>query len=174
LTFNSHIKEFIMNPFSLRSVRRSFRSVRLGTASVGLLFCFNALAQTANPTAPNTTTPSSPAPYVCSQCGVVSSVTKKSTKGKATWVGSVGGAVAGGVIGNQVGGGNGKVATTVVGATGGALVGREAEKRMKKKDVYEIVVQMEGGTSKVLIKEARPAIQPGDKVKVIGEDIFVR
>jgi outer membrane lipoprotein SlyB len=167
LKFNSHIKEFIMNPFSLRSVRRSVRSVHIGTASVGLLFCLSALAQ-------NTTAPSAPTASVCSQCGVVSSVTKKSTKGKATWVGTVGGAVAGGVIGNQVGGGNGKVATTVVGATGGALVGREAEKRMKKKDVYEIVVQMEGGTSKVLIKEARPAIQPGDKVKVIGEDIFVR
>ncbi len=153
-----------MNPFSLR-----FARVCVG--SLGVLACVSTLAQTTSPSLPGQTAPTA---SVCSQCGLVSSVTKKSTKGKATWVGSVGGAVAGGVIGNQVGGGNGKVATTVVGATGGALVGREAEKRMKKKDVYEIVVRMDDGASKVLIKEARPAIQPGDKVKVIGEDIFVR
>jgi outer membrane lipoprotein SlyB len=115
-----------------------------------------------------------PAPTLCSQCGTVTSVTAKKTKGKATWMGTVGGAVVGGAVGNQVGSGDGKKVATIVGAAGGAMVGREAEKRLRKKDVTEIVVRMDDGSSRVLLKEIRPAIQPGDKVKVIGEDVFVR
>jgi outer membrane lipoprotein SlyB len=115
-----------------------------------------------------------PEPTLCSQCGTVTAVTVKKTKGKATWMGTVGGAVAGGVVGNQIGSGDGKNIATVVGATGGAVVGREAEKRLRKKDVFEVAIKMDNGSSRVLLKEIRPAIQPGDKVKVIGEDVFVR
>jgi uncharacterized protein YcfJ len=43
-------------------------------------------------------------------------------------VGTVGGAVAGGVIGSQFGGGNGKTAATIGGAVAGGYIGHELTK----------------------------------------------
>lgn len=43
------------------------------------------------------------------------------------------GAVAGGLLGNQVGGGSGKKVATVAGAVGGALVGRKIQENQQRK-----------------------------------------
>ncbi len=122
------------------------------------------------------TSPTTPAnkEVVCADCGTISTVTQKKVKGKATWKGTIGGAVAGGVVGNQVGGGDGNKVATGVGVVGGAIAGREVEKRMNKKDVYEIVVQMNDGTTRTIQKEQKGSLQPGDRVKVQGETITVR
>lgn len=45
-------------------------------------------------------------------------------------IGSVGGAVAGGVIGNQFGGGSGRVAATAVGAIAGGLIGANVGRQL--------------------------------------------
>ncbi len=100
---------------------------------------------------------------VCSQCGTVISVTAKKTKDKGRWLSEVGAPSS-----------EGKPPATVTGATGGTTTGADAQKRMKLKNVYQIAVQMDDGSSRYLLKEFRPAIQPGDKVKVLGEDIFIR
>jgi uncharacterized protein YcfJ len=39
--------------------------------------------------------------------------------------------VLGGLIGNQIGGGNGRALATVAGAVGGGYAGNEVEKRMR-------------------------------------------
>lgn len=111
---------------------------------------------------------------VCPDCGTIASITQKKVKGKATWKGTVGGAVAGGVVGNQVGGGDGNKIATGAGAIGGAIAGREIEKRMNKKDVFEIVVQMNDGTSRTVQKEQKGSLQQGDRVKVQGDTITIR
>ncbi|MGM0536334.1 MAG: glycine zipper 2TM domain-containing protein, partial [Pseudomonadota bacterium] len=46
-------------------------------------------------------------------------------------VGSAAGAIVGGLLGNQVGGGSGKKIATVAGAIGGGLVGREVQERVE-------------------------------------------
>ena len=51
-------------------------------------------------------------------------------------VGSVIGAVAGGLLGNQVGGGNGKKIATVAGALGGGYAGNKVQKGMQERDTY--------------------------------------
>lgn len=56
-------------------------------------------------------------------------------------VGSVLGAVAGGVIGHQFGGGRGRDASTVAGALGGGYVGHQAQERMQNRDTYTRQVQ---------------------------------
>ena len=61
------------------------------------------------------TAPRTPVAAICAECGVVQSVHETKVKGEASGVGVVGGAVVGGVLGNQVGHGDGrKVATVVV------------------------------------------------------------
>ncbi|KPB12365.1 putative outer membrane lipoprotein with glycine-zipper 2TM domain [Pseudomonas syringae pv. syringae] len=51
-------------------------------------------------------------------------------------VGSVIGAVAGGLLGNQVGGGNGKKIATVAGALGGGYAGNKVQEGMQERDTY--------------------------------------
>ncbi len=46
------------------------------------------------------------------------------------------GAVVGGLLGNQVGGGSGKKLATVAGAVGGGYVGNKAQERMQASDTY--------------------------------------
>jgi uncharacterized protein YcfJ len=46
------------------------------------------------------------------------------------------GAVVGGLLGNQVGGGNGKKIATVVGAVGGGYAGNQMQGRMQANDTY--------------------------------------
>ena len=51
-------------------------------------------------------------------------------------VGSVIGAVAGGLLGNQIGGGNGKKIATVAGAFGGGYAGNKVQEGMQERDTY--------------------------------------
>ncbi|EPX2693112.1 glycine zipper 2TM domain-containing protein [Salmonella enterica subsp. enterica serovar Senftenberg] len=55
--------------------------------------------------------------------------------------GSVLGAVAGGVIGHQFGGGRGKDAATVVGALGGGYAGNQIQGSMQESDTYTTTQQ---------------------------------
>jgi outer membrane lipoprotein SlyB len=109
-----------------------------------------------------------PAQAKCVECGVIESVREVNQRGESSGVGVVGGAVVGGLLGNQIGGGHGNQAATVLGALGGAVVGNEIEHRAKSTKIYEITVRFEDGSTSV-IKEANPAgWRPGDRVKVIN------
>lgn len=50
--------------------------------------------------------------------------------------GTATGAVIGGLLGNQVGGGNGKKLATVVGAVAGGIAGNKAQQRVQANDTY--------------------------------------
>lgn len=103
----------------------------------------------------------------CAECGVIESVRVIETQGEGSGVGAVGGAVVGGLLGNQVGGGHGRDAMTVVGAIGGAVAGNQIEKRSKSTKSFEIVVRMENGTSRVMHEANQPSWRNGDHVKII-------
>jgi outer membrane lipoprotein SlyB len=143
----------------------------LGLIATGLIS--NAHAQTAG-SGVRGTAPTPTKEIACLDCGTIASITQKKVKGKATWKGTVGGAVAGGVVGNQLGGGDGNKIATGAGVIGGAIAGREVEKRMNKKNVFEIVVQMNDGTSRTIQKEQKGSLQQGDRVKVQGDTITIR
>jgi len=104
---------------------------------------------------------------ICAECGVVDSVRTINDAKDTTGIGIVGGAVIGGLLGNQVGGGRGKDAATVAGAVGGAVAGNEVEKRAGSTQHYEITVRFEDGSSRVFHESSPPAWQSGDHVKVI-------
>jgi outer membrane lipoprotein SlyB len=105
---------------------------------------------------------------LCADCGVVQDVKMEKRKGKGGAVGVVGGAVVGGVLGNQVGDGSGQKAATVVGAVGGAVVGNEIQKRMNRKKIWTTTVKMKDGTLKSFEAQADPGFKAGDVVKTDG------
>lgn len=107
------------------------------------------------------------APPVCQDCGVVESVREVAVRGNGSGLGAAGGAVVGGLLGNQVGGGSGKQAMTVVGAIGGALAGNQIEKHARATLSYETTVRMDSGSSRTTTQATQPAWRDGDRVKIV-------
>lgn len=103
----------------------------------------------------------------CTDCGVIASVREVEQGGQGTGLGAVGGAVAGGVLGNQVGGGRGQDVMTVVGAVAGGIAGHQIEKKVRTTKNYEITVRMEDGSTRVLTENSLPTWRAGDRVKLI-------
>jgi outer membrane lipoprotein SlyB len=121
--------------------------------------------------------PAPPAPVqaakpVCTTCGVVLAVTPVQRKGEAGALGTVGGAVLGGVLGHQTGGGSGKTAMTVLGAVGGAMAGREIEKHQRSTTFYDVRVRMDDGSTSTFTVES--AFDVGQKVRVDGGQLLPR
>lgn len=108
---------------------------------------------------------------ICATCGTVESVQAVEEKGEGTGLGGIGGALAGGLLGHQVGGGNGKTAMTVVGAVGGAFAGNEIEKRARSTTVYDVQVRMEDGSVRSF-RRSEP-IAAGTKVQAEGTTLRV-
>lgn len=106
---------------------------------------------------------------VCAQCGTVESATQVVRAAAPTGVGVVAGGVLGAVLGNQVGGGNGKTAATILGAVGGGWAGNEVEKRVKKETVYEVRVRMENDSTRTF--ELASPVGTGAKVTVEGKSL---
>lgn len=120
-------------------------------------------------TAPAQIAYSAPVQRRCADCGVIESVQEIDTKGKGgSGIGVVGGAVVGGLLGNQVGGGRGQDVMTVVGAVGGAVAGNEVEKRVNSTKSYNITVRLDDGTSRVISQASAPTWRAGDKVKLVN------
>jgi outer membrane lipoprotein SlyB len=104
-----------------------------------------------------------------SRSGVVQSIDRvqqgsSGIGGSGIGIGTVAGAVIGGVLGNQVGGGTGRTVATVAGAAGGAYAGHELEKRQQTPDGYKFTIRMDGGSYETLTQDSNPDIRVGDRV----------
>jgi outer membrane lipoprotein SlyB len=172
--------------FALRSPAPSEPGTRAGTstAAPAALMATNAAAQETTPAAaapkPVHTQRGqvqAPAPVLhaaapCATCGTVESVNAVKQKGEGTGLGAVGGAVVGGLLGHQMGGGSGKKVTTVLGAVGGGVAGNEVEKHARATTVYQVKVRMEDGSLRTVTQNNAPAV--GQKVTVEGSTLRVR
>lgn len=117
----------------------------------------------------NTThTAARPVAAVCSNCGVVESTREITTAAQGSGVGAVGGAVVGGILGHQVGGGRGRDVATVLGALGGAFAGNQIEGQVKASRSYQIVVRLDDGSTRTLHQSEQPGWQAGDRVQVVN------
>ena len=103
---------------------------------------------------------------LCSTCGIVQSVQAEKREGEGGAMGIVGGAVIGGLLGNQVGGGTGKTLATVGGAVGGGYLGNEAQKKLTSKTVWVTQVKMKDGSIRPFETAAQPAWTSGKVVRV--------
>lgn len=112
-------------------------------------------------------------PALCQGCGRVTDVHTESRHGKASGVGVVGGAVVGGLLGNMVGGGNGRKLATVGGAVAGGYAGNEIEKSQKSYTVWVVQVQERDGRTRRFERSADPGLRVGDEVR-LTENGFTR
>jgi outer membrane lipoprotein SlyB len=109
-----------------------------------------------------------PAKNWCGSCGNVESVREINTRAEGSGLGAAGGAVLGGLLGNQVGSGHGRQLATVAGAVGGAVMGNQVEGNMKATHSYEIRVRLDDGSSRTFNQQSVPGWNEGDRVKVVN------
>lgn len=103
----------------------------------------------------------------CSNCGNVESVREIKQRAEGSGLGAAGGAVIGGLLGNQIGGGSGRTIATAAGAIGGAVVGNQVEGNMKATSSYEIRVRLDDGTLRTFRQSSPPAWRSGDRVRIV-------
>ncbi|SDQ31507.1 glycine zipper 2TM domain-containing protein [Paraburkholderia tuberum] len=109
-----------------------------------------------------------PAPHAayCSTCGTVVAISAVRHEGHGTGIGAVGGAVAGGVVGNQFGAGGGRTAMTLLGALGGGFAGNSVEKHLRSTTSYSVRVHMEDGKTRYFTYSEAPPLRDGERVHV--------
>jgi outer membrane lipoprotein SlyB len=113
--------------------------------------------------------------------GVVHSIERVSqdptvTGGSGIGLGTVAGAVVGGLVGNQIGGGSGKTAATVLGAAGGGYIGHQIENRdqvQAQPDLQKITVRMSDGSYQAVLQPLDADFRVGDRVR-IGDGVLQR
>jgi outer membrane lipoprotein SlyB len=128
----------------------------------------------ANERAPDAAPVPAPVARICTECGVIDTINVVDQKGSGSGLGAVGGAVVGGLLGNQVGAGRGNTVATVAGAVGGALAGNEVEKRVNSTKQYKVMVRMDDGNSRSFTFDSAPDYVVGEKVKIIDGRLVKR
>ena len=107
-------------------------------------------------------------PAVCRNCGRVESIVAQNEPiAQGSGVGVAAGAVLGGILGNQVGGGNGRTLATVAGAVAGGYGGNEVEKRTRSTTTYRVRVRMEDGEIRTFPQSGN-GWQVGDRIRVVN------
>ena len=125
----------------------------------------------AEPAAP-TPVATAPTPVAADpNAGEVVAINAVQTPEPSTGLGALGGAVAGGLIGNQVGQGRGRMLATLAGALGGGLAGNGIEHVVRKATTYQVQVRMSDGSYRNFNYPTQPAVQIGERVHVSGETL---
>ncbi|MEO7549061.1 MAG: glycine zipper 2TM domain-containing protein [Ramlibacter sp.] len=100
------------------------------------------------------------------------------TSGNNGTAGTVIGGVAGGLLGNTVGGGSGRTAATVLGAIGGAVIGnriaRNRDGSTYTGPAYRVTVQADSGAWHTYEVSATGDLRVGDRVRVDNGVIYRR
>jgi len=106
--------------------------------------------------------------------GIVQAVRNVQIEGQQTPVGSLGGAVIGGIAGSSVGGGRGSAIATTAGAIAGGLLGSAIEEGSTRKAALEITVKLDSGRSVAIVQEADVPFQVGERVRVLSNPVETR
>jgi outer membrane lipoprotein SlyB len=93
---------------------------------------------------------------------------RNENSGSSIGIGTVAGAVVGGLLGHQVGDGKGNTAATVIGVAGGALIGHEFDKRNQaQREGYRLTIRMEDGSYQSIEQNADFVdLRVGDRVRI--------
>jgi outer membrane lipoprotein SlyB len=99
-----------------------------------------------------------------SRVGTVESIRSQTVQNNNATLGTIGGALVGGILGNQVGQGSGRTAATVVGAAGGAYAGNRMTSGSSL--VWVIGIRHDDGSVSTVQQASAPAVRIGDRVRV--------
>jgi outer membrane lipoprotein SlyB len=103
----------------------------------------------------------------CASCGNIESIRTITSRARGSGVGAGAGAILGGILGHQIGGGNGRQLATVAGAVGGAVVGNQVEGNMHAVQSYEIRVRLDDGTLRTFHQSSAPGWRTGERVRIV-------
>ena len=89
-------------------------------------------------------------------------------------LGAVAGALVGGVLGNQVGSGNGRAAATVAGAVGGGVVGNRLEnnQRAGEPSLYQIGIRLDNGSFTTVTQDSAADLGIGNRVRIDNGRVY--
>jgi len=110
--------------------------------------------------------------YATTQYGVVDGIesvagANSGIGGSSVGAGTIIGAVAGGVLGHQVGGGSGKDLATIAGVVGGAVIGNKVDKgNQQQNNAYNIRVRLNRGGSQTIHVQSLNNLAIGDRVRI--------
>ncbi|MGQ7248179.1 glycine zipper 2TM domain-containing protein [Halomonas sp. V046] len=105
------------------------------------------------------------------QFGTISALRQVQIQGESSAsgiLGTGGGAIIGGLLGNQVGGGSGRTIATAAGAIGGAVAGNQIEQGVNRTTAWEMEIRKDTGQTVVVVQKADQAFQVGQRVRLIG------
>jgi outer membrane lipoprotein SlyB len=103
----------------------------------------------------------------CTSCGtVISTHTYQRAAAHGSGLGIATGAVVGGLLGNQIGGGTGRSLATVAGVVGGGYAGNEIEKNVRKTTVTQVRVRMGNGSVRSFTEAGGSRWHSGQHVRV--------
>ncbi|MET0519762.1 MAG: glycine zipper 2TM domain-containing protein [Burkholderiaceae bacterium] len=104
------------------------------------------------------------APRLCNECARVVSVHSEVRKGEGSGLGAIGGAVVGGILGHQLGGGTGRKIATIGGAAAGGYAGNEIEKNSKSERIWIVRLKNSDGSTQTHRQAQDPGLHNGDIV----------
>jgi len=143
-----------MKRFSASASRALLCAALIATGSAGVVTSVQAA-------------PDHPRAAACRTCGtVVSSHTYEREPERASGLGAVGGAVVGGLLGNQVGSGHGRTLATVAGAAAGGYAGNRVERNMHKQTFTDVRVKMANGSVRTFTEQGAARFRKGTPVRV--------
>jgi outer membrane lipoprotein SlyB len=100
----------------------------------------------------------------CGDCGKIQRIDTV-TGHRSKVGGAIIGGLAGAVVGNQIGKGDGRKVATVAGAAGGAYAGNKIAGNMEKTQ-YEITVRMDDGHRETVTQNSIKGLSVGSSVRV--------
>lgn len=101
------------------------------------------------------------------EMGTIQSVQPVQIEGTKSGIGSIGGAVVGGIAASTVGGGRGSAIASVLGAIAGGVAGAAVEEGTTRQTALEITVTLDSGRTLSLVQGADVEFKPGERVKVL-------
>jgi outer membrane lipoprotein SlyB len=159
-----------------------YSGMLVAAAAVGLAGCAsppysqNAGYPNSNPSYPNVPYPNAQYPSSPDnrdvRYGYVESVEVVPAEQRAAGpgIGAIGGAIAGGVLGNQVGHGTGRAAATVGGAIAGGVIGNQVEQHVRGPNqattTYRFRVRLDDGSYQTYTQDQHDNLRVGDRVRV--------
>lgn len=108
---------------------------------------------------------------ICDYCGTVRSISRVNRNSRRTGT-IVVGALIGGVLGNQIGGGNGKKAATVAGAVAGGAIANNATKDDRRRTYYRIEVRMDDGRIQRFDQSNSNGLRSGQRVEIQNGTVY--
>lgn len=108
-----------------------------------------------------------PRPVAANRIGSIESIEPIRERPQGPGAGAVIGGVLGAVVGNQFGHGAGRVATTGVGAVGGAVAGHQVERHYKEAVTgYRVHIRLDNGSTRIFERTSTGNLHVGDRVRV--------